>query len=195
MVAPETDYVAVPSRTGSLAEPTALGTFAGIEAVVERLDIKRALYREIDEVRRSGSIVSSNTSTIPISLLVEGMPEAFQAEFAITHFFNPVRFMRLLEVVRGEHTKPEVIRCLENFNEERMGKGIVVCNDTPGFLGNRVGVFAIQTALHLAFEITLVVLGGPSGRDVPAGLDDLDHLSPSHRRPDNLAQAGGSVAM
>jgi 3-hydroxyacyl-CoA dehydrogenase len=125
------------------------------EAVVERLDIKRALYRKIDEVRKSGSIVSSNTSTIPISLLVEGMPEAFRAEFAITHFFNPVRFMRLLEVVRGEYTKPEVIRCLEEFNEARMGKGIVVCNDTPGFLGNRVGVFAIQTALHLAFEMGL----------------------------------------
>jgi 3-hydroxyacyl-CoA dehydrogenase len=139
------------------------------EAVVERLDIKRALYREIDEVRKGGSIVSSNTSTIPISLLVEGMPEAFQAEFAITHFFNPVRFMRLLEVVRGEHTRPEVIRCLEEFNEERMGKGIVVCNDTPGFLGNRVGVFAIQTALHLAFEMGLkaeeadAIFGRPMG--------------------------------
>ena len=139
------------------------------EAVVERLDIKRALYRQIDDVRKSGSIVSSNTSTIPISLLVEGMPEAFQAEFAITHFFNPVRFMRLLEVVRGEYTKPEVIQCLEEFNEARMGKGIVVCNDTPGFLGNRVGVFAIQTALHLAFEMGLkpeeadAIFGRPMG--------------------------------
>jgi 3-hydroxyacyl-CoA dehydrogenase len=139
------------------------------EAVVERLDDKRALYRQIDEVRKNGSIVSSNTSTIPISLLVEGMPEAFQAEFAITHFFNPVRFMRLLEVVRGEHTKPEVIRSLEELNEGRLGKGIVVCKDTPGFLANRVGVFAIRTALHLAFEMGLkpeeadAIFGRPMG--------------------------------
>ena len=125
------------------------------EAVVERLDIKRALYRRIDAVRKPGSIVSSNTSTIPISLLVEGMPEIFRSEFAITHFFNPVRYMRLLEIVRGQDTRPEVIDCLEQFNESRMGKGIVVCNDTPGFLGNRVGVFAIQTALHAAFRLGL----------------------------------------
>jgi len=111
------------------------------EAVVERLDIKQALYKQIDAVRKQGSIVSSNTSTIPISLLVEGMPTAFQQEFAITHFFNPVRFMRLLEIVRGEATRVEVIGCLERFCDFHLGKGIVVCNDTPGFLGNRVGVW------------------------------------------------------
>lgn len=139
------------------------------EAVVERLDIKKALYRQIDDVRKPGSIVSSNTSTIPISLLVEGMPEEFQAEFAITHFFNPVRFMRLLELVRGERTKQAVIDCLEHFCEERLGKGIVICNDTPGFLGNRVGVFAIQTALHQAFRMGLkpeeadAIFGRPMG--------------------------------
>ncbi|MFT5139904.1 MAG: 3-hydroxyacyl-CoA dehydrogenase [Rhodothermales bacterium] len=125
------------------------------EAVVERLDIKRALYRQIDDVRKHGSIVSSNTSTIPISLLVADMPESFKQEFAITHFFNPVRFMRLLELVRGQDTLPEVIDCLEAFCEQQLGKGIVVCNDTPGFLGNRVGVFAIQTALHSAFNLGL----------------------------------------
>jgi 3-hydroxyacyl-CoA dehydrogenase len=125
------------------------------EAIVERLDIKKELYKKIDAVRKAGSIVSSNTSTIPISLLVEDMPETFRAEFAITHFFNPVRYMRLLELVRGADTKQEVIDCLEQFNEERMGKGIVICNDTPGFLGNRVGVFAIQTALHSAFRLGL----------------------------------------
>ena len=125
------------------------------EAIVERLELKKALYKKIDALRKPGSIVSSNTSTIPISLLVEDMPVEFRSEFAITHFFNPVRVMRLLELVRGESTKTEVIECLEAFNEARMGKGIVVCNDTPGFLGNRVGVFAIQTALHLAFEMGL----------------------------------------
>ena len=139
------------------------------EAVVERLDIKKALYERIDAVRKKGSIVSSNTSTIPISLLVEDMPASFRSEFAITHFFNPVRYMRLLELVRGESTKQDVIDCLERFNDERMGKGIVVCNDTPGFLGNRVGVFAIQTALHAAFDMGLnpeeadAVFGRPMG--------------------------------
>ena len=139
------------------------------EAVVERLDVKRALYRQIDAVRKPGSIISSNTSTIPISLLVDGMPESFRAEFAITHFFNPVRFMRLLELVRGKDTRPEVIDCLAQFNDARMGKGIVVCNDTPGFLGNRVGVFAIQTALHTAFRMGLkpeeadAIFGRPMG--------------------------------
>jgi 3-hydroxyacyl-CoA dehydrogenase len=139
------------------------------EAVVERLDIKKALYKKIDAVRKPGSIVSSNTSTIPIALLVEDMPLSFRSEFAITHFFNPVRYMRLLELVRGESTKQEVIDCLERFNDERMGKGIVVCNDTPGFLGNRVGVFAIQTALHTAFRMGLkpeeadAIFGRPMG--------------------------------
>jgi len=139
------------------------------EAVVERLNVKKALYRRIDAVRKPGSIVSSNTSTIPISMLVEGMPADFRSEFAITHFFNPVRFMRLLELVRGEDTADEVVRCLEQFNESRMGKGIVICNDTPGFLGNRVGVFAIQTALHAAFKLDLkpeeadAIFGRPMG--------------------------------
>ena len=139
------------------------------EAVVERLDVKKNLYKEIDALRKQGSIVSSNTSTIPIGLLVEDMPETFRAEFAITHFFNPVRYMRLLELVRGEDTLSDVIDCLAQFNEARMGKGIVVCNDTPGFLGNRVGVFAIQTALHAAFDMGLTpeeadaVFGRPMG--------------------------------
>jgi 3-hydroxyacyl-CoA dehydrogenase len=139
------------------------------EAVVERLDIKKALYKKIDEVRKNGGIVSSNTSTIPISLLVEDMPAAFREEFAITHFFNPVRFMRLLELVRGTETRSAVIECLGHFCERRLGKGVVVCNDTPGFLGNRVGVFAIQKALHTAFNMGLTpeeadaIFGRPMG--------------------------------
>ncbi|MDH3612212.1 MAG: 3-hydroxyacyl-CoA dehydrogenase NAD-binding domain-containing protein [Gammaproteobacteria bacterium] len=139
------------------------------EAVVERLDIKQALYKQIDAVRKQGSIVSSNTSTIPISLLVADMPTSFREEFAITHFFNPVRFMRLLEIVRGEATRIEVIEYLEHFAEFRLGKGIVVCNDTPGFLGNRVGVYAIQMALQTAFRMGLTpeeadaIFGRPMG--------------------------------
>jgi len=139
------------------------------EAVVERLDIKKSLYREIDKYRKSGSIISSNTSTIPISLLVADMPEAFRQEFAITHFFNPVRFMRLLELVRGEATRLEVIQSLSDLADRKLGKGVVVCNDTPGFLGNRVGVFAIQKALHTAFDMGLTpevadaIFGRPMG--------------------------------
>ena len=125
------------------------------EAVVERLDIKQALYQRIDAITGPDTIVTSNTSTIPISLLTQGMPQAFCERFAITHFFNPVRFMRLLELVRGEHTRDEVIDTLDQFCESNLGKGVVVCEDTPGFLGNRVGVFAIQCALHTAFNMDL----------------------------------------
>ena len=125
------------------------------EAVVERLDIKKDLYKRLDETCHDQAIITSNTSTIPIKLLVEDMPEAFQKRFAITHFFNPVRFMRLLELVRGEHTDPAVIDVLDAFCEQRLGKGVVNCADTPGFLGNRVGVYAIQCALHAALDMGL----------------------------------------
>ena len=125
------------------------------EAVVERLDIKKDLYCRLNEVCHDQAIISSNTSTIPISLLVEDMPKSFRKRFAITHFFNPVRFMRLLELVRGEDTDPAVMDTLAVFCEQQLGKGVVPCLDTPGFLGNRVGVFAIQCALHAAFDLGL----------------------------------------
>ena len=125
------------------------------EAVVERLDIKQALYQKLNESCKESTIITSNTSTIPISLLTKGMPKKFCERFAITHFFNPVRFMRLLELVRGEFTRDEVIDTLDLFSEKILGKGVVSCLDTPGFLANRVGVFAIQCALHKAFEYKL----------------------------------------
>ncbi|UCH40060.1 MAG: enoyl-CoA hydratase/isomerase family protein [Gammaproteobacteria bacterium] len=139
------------------------------EAVVERLDIKKALYQRLDAVCKDSAIITSNTSTIPIRLLVEDMPPAFRRRFAITHFFNPVRFMRLLELVRGEDTDPAIIGLLADFCEQQLGKGVVPCLDTPGFLGNRVGVFAIQCALHAAFELGLnpleadAIFGRPIG--------------------------------
>ncbi|MDP6189724.1 MAG: 3-hydroxyacyl-CoA dehydrogenase NAD-binding domain-containing protein, partial [Gammaproteobacteria bacterium] len=139
------------------------------EAVVERLDIKQDLYRRIEAVTDDKVIITSNTSTIPISLLTEGMSPAFCERFAITHFFNPVRFMRLLELVRGEHTRQDVMDTLDAFCEERLGKGVVICADTPGFLGNRVGVFAIQCALHEAVKLGLspaeadAIFGRPMG--------------------------------
>ena len=125
------------------------------EAVVERLDIKQALYKKLHDSCKESVIITSNTSTIPISLLTEGMPQDFCERFAITHFFNPVRFMRLLELVRGEQTRQDVMDTLDVFCESMLGKGVVPCSDTPGFLANRVGVFAIQCALHKAFEYNL----------------------------------------
>ena len=140
-----------------------------IEAVVERLDIKKALYARLDTVIRSDCIVSSNTSTIPIKLLVEEMPSAFRQRFAITHYFNPVRYMRLLELVRGIDTAPAVIDRLADFNDRVLGKGVVRCADTPGFLGNRVGVYALQVGIDeavrcgIAIEDADALFGRPMG--------------------------------
>ena len=139
------------------------------EAVVERLDIKKELYKKIDEVCHDRTFVSSNTSSIPISLLVEDMPQSFRQRFAITHFFNPVRFMPLLELVRGEDTGQAVMDELGSFCGQQLGKGVVDCLDTPGFLGNRVGCYAIQCALMAAVEMGLspeqadAIYGRPMG--------------------------------
>ncbi len=140
-----------------------------VEAVVERLDIKQALYQRLYETINSTCVVTSNTSTIPISLLVESMPDDFQQRFAITHYFNPVRYMRLLELVRGEKTQPDVIDKLADFNDRVMGKGVVKCGDTPGFLGNRVGVFALQVGIDAAIKTGIPIehadalMGRPMG--------------------------------
>ena len=125
------------------------------EAVVERLDIKQDLYRRLNECCSKDTIITSNTSTIPIKLLTKGLPLEFCERFAITHFFNPVRFMRLFELVRGEHTRKDVMQKLDDFSTVKLGKGVVSCADTPGFLANRVGVYAIQCALHTAFNLKL----------------------------------------
>jgi 3-hydroxyacyl-CoA dehydrogenase len=140
-----------------------------VEAIVERLDIKRDLYHRLNEVVPAHCIVTSNTSTIPISLLVETMPEDFRQRFAITHYFNPVRYMRLLELVRGADTRDDVMQKLADFNDRELGKGVVSCNDTPGFLGNRVGVFALQVGIDEARKLNLPVetadalMGRPMG--------------------------------
>jgi 3-hydroxyacyl-CoA dehydrogenase len=139
------------------------------EAVVERLEIKKNLYTQIDEVCSDKTLISSNTSSIPIKLLVEDMPIDFRKRFAITHFFNPVRFMPLLELVRGEDTAQEVMDEFERFCDQELGKGVISCLDTPGFLGNRVGCFAIQAALQAADEMGLspvqadAIFGRPMG--------------------------------
>ena len=139
------------------------------EAILERLDLKKDLYKKLDAVCKDSAIISSNTSTIPIKLLVEDMPLDFRKRFAITHFFNPVRFMPLLELVAGEDTDPAVMAQLHTFCDERLGKGVVPCKDTPGFLGNRVGCYAIQAALHAANDMGLspqeadAIFGRPMG--------------------------------
>ena len=139
------------------------------EAILERLDLKKDLYQKLDDVCKETAIISSNTSTIPIKLLVEDMPLAFRKRFAITHFFNPVRFMPLLELVAGEDTSSKVMNELHSFCDEQLGKGVVLCRDTPGFLGNRVGCYAIQAALHTAKDMGIspqeadAIFGRPMG--------------------------------
>ena len=128
-----------------------------VEAVVERIDIKHDIYDKIFKQRKKGSIVSSNTSSIPISVLSEKLTKDDKKDFCITHFFNPVRYMDLLEIVKNENTDLDKIQKLKLFCEEDLGKGAIVCNDTPGFLGNRIGVYAMQIAMTEAFKMKLTI--------------------------------------
>ena len=128
-----------------------------VEAVVERIDIKHNIYEKIFKERKEGAIVSSNTSSIPIKVLSQNLTKEEKKDFCITHFFNPVRYMGLLEIVKNENNNLEKINSLKNFCETELGKGAIVCNDTPGFLGNRVGVYAMQIAMTEAFRMKLSV--------------------------------------
>ena len=128
-----------------------------VEAVVERLDVKQALYRRLEAHRRPGTVVSSNTSTIPRALLAEGLPEALARDFLITHFFNPPRYMRLLEVVPGPDTDPALLARLEAFCDRRLGKSVVRAHDTPGFIANRIGTYWLQRGLLEALDGGLTV--------------------------------------
>jgi len=128
-----------------------------VEAVVERIDIKHDIYEKIFKERKKGAIVSSNTSSIPIKILSENLSEEEKKDFCITHFFNPVRYMGLLEIVKNENNDLDKINYLKNFCEIELGKGAIICNDTPGFLGNRVGVYAMQIAMTEAFKMNLSV--------------------------------------
>lgn len=140
-----------------------------VEGVIEDLEIKQSIYRLVDGVRKPGSIVSSNTSTIPLGHLVKGLSSQFAADFLITHFFNPPRYMRLLEVVQGEETEDEVIESITAFCDFRLGKGVVHCKDTPGFIANRIGTLWLESAMRHAFEGGLsveeadAVIGRPMG--------------------------------
>lgn len=140
-----------------------------VEAVAERLDVKQALYRAIDAVRKPGSMVSSNTSTIPLSTLVGGLPETFAQDFLIAHFFNPPRPMRLLELVGGTSTRPEAVALVRDFADRRLGKAVVDSKDTPGFIGNRIGTYWMAVAMNEAIALGLdveeadAVVGKPFG--------------------------------
>ncbi len=128
-----------------------------VEAVVERIDIKHQIYEKIFKARKKGAIVSSNTSSIPIKVLSQHLTDVEKKDFCITHFFNPVRYMGLLEIVKNENNDLDKINELKEFCEIELGKGAIVCNDTPGFLGNRVGVYAMQIAMTEAFKMKLSV--------------------------------------
>ncbi len=128
-----------------------------VEAVLERSDIKHALYAKLESVRRPGSVISSNTSTIPLKMLTDGRDAAFRRDFVITHFFNPPRYMRLLEVVAGPETSPGIVAEISAFADERLGKSVVRCEDSPGFIANRLGIYWLQVAMIEAIDQGLTV--------------------------------------
>ena len=161
-----------------------------IEAVAEKPDIKRALYAKIETVRKPGSIVFSNTSTLALSVLTEAMAESLLGDFLIAHFFNPPRYMRLLELITGPGTRAEAVDAVHVFADTRLGKGVVMAKDRPGFIANRIGIFWLQCAVTEAMDCGLsveeadAVLGRPLG--IPktgvfglldlVGLDLMPHI-------------------
>ncbi|WOK37502.1 3-hydroxyacyl-CoA dehydrogenase/enoyl-CoA hydratase family protein [Sphingomonas sp. C3-2] len=164
-----------------------------VEAIIERLDLKQQLYARLETVRTPGTAVSSNTSTIPLGQLTEGRSDAFRRDFLITHFFNPPRYMRLLEIVSGPESDTALVDRIADFADRALGKTIVRAKDTPGFIANRVGTFWIQAALNAAFDLGMTVeeadaiAGKPMG--VPktgifglvdlVGIDLMPHLQAS----------------
>ena len=162
-----------------------------IEVVVERLDIKKSVFEQIEKYRKPGTLITSNTSGIPIHFMSEGRSDDFQKHFCGTHFFNPARYLKLFEIIPGPQTIPEVIDFLTGYGEKFLGKTSVVAKDTPAFIGNRIGIYSIQSLFHLVNEMDLTVeevdkLTGPViGRPKSAtfrtvdvvGLDTLVHVA------------------
>jgi 3-hydroxyacyl-CoA dehydrogenase len=162
-----------------------------IEVVVERLDIKKSVFEAIEKYRRPGTLITSNTSGIPISFMSEGRSADFQQHFCGTHFFNPARYLNLFEIIPGPQTSPEVLDFLSDYGQRYLGKTAVVAKDTPAFIGNRIGIYGIQSLFHLVNELGLSVeevdkLTGPViGRPKSAtfrtvdvvGLDTLVHVA------------------
>lgn len=162
-----------------------------IEVVVERLDIKKQVFENLDKYRKAGTLISSNTSGIPIKFMSEGRSEDFQEHFCGTHFFNPARYLNLFEIIPGPHTSQDVLDFLEGYGEQFLGKTAVVAKDTPAFIGNRIGIFSIQSLFHSVKALGMTVeevdkLTGPViGRPKSAtfrtvdvvGLDTLVHVA------------------
>lgn len=162
-----------------------------IEVVIERLDIKKQVFEAIEKHRKKGTLVTSNTSGIPIKFMNEGRSEDFQKHFAVTHFFNPPRYLKLFEVVPGPNCDPEITDFLMLYGEKFLGKTSVLAKDTPAFIGNRIGIFGIMSLFHIVQEMGLTVdevdkLTGPViGRPKSAtfrtvdvvGLDTLVHVA------------------
>ena len=162
-----------------------------IEVVVENLKIKQDLFKRVDEVRKENAVVSSNTSGIPLHKMSEGLSQGFREHFLGTHFFNPVRYMKLLEIIPGQETQPEILEFMADFGERYLGKGIVWAKDTPNFVGNRIGVQGIVKAMQVMVEDGLTIpevdalFGPPLGRPKTAmfktsdlvGLDTLAHVA------------------
>ena len=164
-----------------------------VEAIIERLDLKQALYAKIEAHRKPGTAVSSNTSTIPLAQLTEGRSEGFRRDFLITHFFNPPRYMRLIEIVAGPQSDTALVARVEDFADRMLGKTVVRAKDTPGFLANRLGIFWLQVGLNAAIDqgVTIEEADAIGGRPmgVPktgifglidlVGIDLMPHLMSS----------------
>lgn len=133
-----------------------------IEAVVERLDIKQSLFEKVERFRGENAIVSSNTSGIPIGVLAEGRSESFRRHFIGTHFFNPPRYLQLLEVIPTPETDPEVVRLISHFSDHRLGKGVVLAKDTPNFIANRLGLYGLMQIFRVVEEMGTPPISGTS---------------------------------
>ncbi len=128
-----------------------------IEAVVENLEIKRALLKKVEAVRKPGTIVTTNTSGLPVGKIAEGFPEDFRRSWFGTHFFNPPRYMRLLEIIPTPETDPSAIEVVSRFADLHLGKGVVTAKDTPNFIGNRIGTFSVLNVMRLMQEMDLSI--------------------------------------
>ncbi|MYF06657.1 MAG: 3-hydroxyacyl-CoA dehydrogenase [Rhodospirillaceae bacterium] len=152
-------------RNAKLIEPANLEDDLGkladcdwiVEAVLEDLSVKYTVYNKINLSIKSGAAVTSNTSTIPLARLLDGMDDSFAAGFFITHFFNPPRYLRLLETVSSPRTDPAIVAAVSRFCDVRLGKTVIACNDTPGFIANRIGGYWIQSAINGAMDLGLTV--------------------------------------
>ena len=128
-----------------------------IEVVVERLDIKQIIFEKVEQFRKPGTLITSNTSGIPIHLMAEGRSEDFKKHFCGTHFFNPPRYLRLLEIIPTPHTDPEIVEFLMNYGDLFLGKTTVLCKDTPAFIANRIGVYGIMAIFGLVDKMGLSI--------------------------------------